>query len=167
MRMSRDTKSLDSLSLDLIKNHLQILTSDTQDDTLLTHLKNASFDYAEKYLHHPITSESYLAPIDENNTYELIHKPTNVYLYDNETLVEEVDFIYKNRQLIPNLPTTPPTFNTVKADVQGLDDNSITQARLLMIGSHYAVRENENYSNQREMPLGVHRLLDLAQMSLL
>ena len=162
MKMTLDHKSLDSLSLDLVKQHLMIL--DTTDDPLIQAYMAASLTAAEKYMHHPITSESYTSEV--STSYEVPYQPSNVYLYQDSVLIQEVDFTYQ----FPNLTITPPNdvvFNTVKADIQGINNAAIDQARLLLIGTNFRVRENEDFSNMREIPFGVSRLLDLNSKSFL
>ena len=162
MKMTLDHKSLDSLSLDLVKQHLMIL--DTADDTLIQAYMAASLSAAEKYMHHPITSESYTSIVSDS--YELPYQPSNVYLYQDGVLVKEVCFKY----LFPTLtiePTDGVVFNSVKADIQGINNAAIDQARLLLIGTNFRVRENEDFSNMREIPFGVSRLLDLNSKSFL
>lgn len=162
--MTLDIKSPDSLSLGLVKQHLVV--SHNLDDTLIQSYIDASLFTSEKYINHPITSESYVSIIDDSNIYEIPHIPSNVYLYLGGALVSEIDFTYNYPYLTLTLDGTE-VFDNIKADVQGADNASITQARLLMIGSSYRTRENEDFSNLKATELSTKFLLDLNETSFL
>ena len=157
--MILDSKSLDSLSLDLVKDHLQVL--DTSDDNLIQMYVDASLSIVEKHINCPITSETYSSEVNALPMYEIPYKPQNVYLYQNSTLIAEVPFTYSYPTLTLDIPTDTPAYNLIKADVQGENTKAIDQARLLLIGSFFRVRENEDFSNMTETPWAVTRLLNL------
>jgi hypothetical protein len=156
--MTLDNKSLDTLTLDSAKKHLVV--GHNLDDPLIEGYLKASLDVAERYINRPITSESYSSQKSSNNTYEIKYKPSEVYLYQGTTLIGQIPFDYSYPQLTLQLDGTE-VFDTVKADIQGSNSESINQARLLMVGSSYKTRENEDFSNMKATDLSVKFLLDL------
>lgn len=59
-------------TLDNVKIHLGLLTSDSSQDALLTNMINASQRICEQYLHHPILQASYTEYYDGDGTGKLI-----------------------------------------------------------------------------------------------
>ena len=161
--MTLDLKSRDTLDIQMVKNHLVVLDSD--DDQLIEAYIQASFEVVERYIHAPITSERYYAYLEDNkNTYALKHAPSNVYLYQDDELIKEIPFKYNFPYLTIDEQAEG---NIIRADVAAANNPSIEQARLLLIGTYYKTRENEDFSNLKEIPFGVQRLLDLNTRSYL
>jgi len=158
-----DQKSQDALDLQMVKDHLVVLDSD--DDQLIEAYIKASLEVAERYIHAPITSERYYVYLEENKTtYTLKHAPSNVYLYQDDVLIKEIPFTFA----FPYLTIEEQTEgNIIRADIPSYNNPSIEQARLLLIGTYYKTRENEDFSNLKEIPFGVQRLLDLNTQSYL
>jgi len=156
MKMILESKGLDTLTLSLTKNHLVV--EHILDDVLIQHYMDSSLETVEDYIRLPITQEIYSSIIAES--YEIKYKPSKVELYLSDVFVKQVDFTYLDTCLIPILDGTE-IYDEVKATVDSANKNNIIQARLLMIGSHYKVRENEDYSNMKSIPIGVKFLLDM------
>ena len=155
MKMILDSKGSDPLNLELVKAHL-VVEHDI-DNTLIQVYIQSSLDLVEKYINKPITTERYYSPTGD--FYEVPYKPTHVYLYQDGAIVEEVtEFEYVYPKL--TFQTTTP-HNEVIVEIEGKNSPTIQAARLLHIGSQYATRENEDFSNKKEISISIARLLDL------
>lgn len=161
--MTLETKGLDTLSLVLVKAHLVI--EHALDDTLIQHYMDMSFDTAETYLNHSLTDEVYNT-LDIDTIYSIPYKPKKVELYLIDVLVKEVEFSYCGFELVLDLDGTE-VYDEVVAYVDGANDNSVVQARLLQIASSYKVRENEDFSNMKANALGFEFLMDMNTQSFL
>lgn len=162
--MILETKGLDTLSLALTKQH--IVVQHNLDDDIIQHYMDMSFDTAEKYINDTLTDEVYTSDVDEFNTYQVKYKPNTVELYNLGVLVKEVDFNYTGMNLCLVLDGTE-IYDEVKAYIVGKDSTSIKQGRLLMIGTSYKTRENEDFSNMKATSMATEFLFTMNESSVL
>ena len=164
------TTAPDKLSLDLVKSHLVVTIDD--DNALIQSYIEASIGTVEDYLHasifetthlyfmanSPIQNEYYLSVPDQavEIYIEYISDLGSFHLLPPSRWYEQGEMI-----IIPGDPTKQ--FSHIKVHT-GLYKkiNQINQARLLLIGSWYAYRENTVALKLSELPDGVRRILDNA-----
>jgi len=164
--MTLDNTAADYFSLELAKQHLNV--SNNLDDTLIQSYIDSSKGIVEDYLHAKTLESSYMASSEElievngDLILYLTEKPYLIEITSNlgtETL-EKRAYSYTGTYLvIPGVDGRDITAVTAKTG-KVLQQVQILQARLLLVGSAYAYRENSIPLRMSEMPDGVRFILD-------
>lgn len=149
-----DAIGTDDLTIDLVKNHLNIDVLFTADDTLLNHQLDASLIAVENYcqtdfLLRTYISESYELEIENNSLYlDLVYTPKTVTittLVDGDIVLNMRQWYHSGSTLKIGLSSIDYTGDITKVQAVGGSDKigaNINQARLLTVGSWYAARED-------------------------
>ena len=156
----------DNISLELAKSHLYV--SNELDDTLIQTYINSSKGMVEDYIHTSILESSYIASSDELISIDgdlmlyLTEEPHFIEITSNlgSQILDKRDYTYSGNYIfIPGEEGRDITAVTAKTG-KVAQENQILQARLLLIGSAYAFRENSIALRMSEVPDGVKFILD-------
>ena len=161
--MTEISQTQDPLTLDLIKAHL--LIAHNEDDILLEHYKEASLEIAEKYLNLSILERLFESTPDEITSSDILslhlpYKPKNVLVHLQDTTTYESEFYFDRGSEKIFVMNDNEDIVKVEAYIQMKNVSSITQLRLLIIGTWYENRESTTARNLKEVPLSLMFMID-------